>query len=68
MHPDEVQELLDCQMALVDAIAAGVSDEDRLSLDAELKTIRAALAALPPSLQPPSSDKGYPTRDASPLH
>lgn len=52
MHREEIQDLLDCQTALVDAIEAGVSDEDRLYLDAELMTIRATLAALPPSLQP----------------
>lgn len=46
MHQNDVQDLLDRRDVLLDAIAAGASERDRPSLDAELNEVRAALASL----------------------
>ena len=64
MHQEDVQDLLDRRDVLLDAIAAGASERDRPSLDAELNDVRASLAVM----QPISRDQVYPTRNASPLH
>lgn len=64
MHYEDLQDLIDRRDVLLDTIAAGVSDRDRLSIDPELNEVRAALAMV----QPISRDEDYPTRNASPLN